>query len=77
MPSVNRAIWDSVKIYVYYSVYHFLKRQTKGLNIYRKKLFTMFLLMVGGVILKFILKVIDKFLCYIYEMKSLSTIDEF
>ena len=77
MPTVNRTFWDSVKIWAYYLVYRFLNKRTKGLKISRKKYFTLLLLMVGAVILKIILKAIDKFLCHKYDAKSLSTIDEF
>ena len=68
-------LWHSVKIYLYYKLCLFLKSQK--LKKFPKKYLTVLALFFGAIIYKLASKILDTFLCKFYNMRTLSSFDDF
>ena len=71
----SMVFWHSVKIYLYYRLCQFLKSQK--LKKFPKKYLTILALFLGAIIYKLASKIVDVILCKFYNMRTLSSFDDF
>ena len=74
-PLGKRAIfWHSVKTFVFYKLFKHFRAKLKSKKIFAAAIAS---LLVSGFVYKLIDYLVDKMLCYIFNMESMNVMDEF
>ena len=68
-------LWHTVKIFLYYRLCKYLK--SHNLKKFGKKYVVILALFFGAIIYKLASKILDAFLCKFYNMRTLSSFDDF